>query len=81
LNIEFGIRVFRVHDHGEHGGVGCQLAHHLQALWSELVVEEHHAGDIAAWTVDARHDAKFDRVGAGRENDRNGGRRGFSREH
>src|SRR5262245_7912272 len=75
--IRLGIWVTRVHEHGDHVGLRCQLAQYLEPLWSERVVEERRTGDVAAGTVETRYKTEFDRVVSGGENsrDRRGGHR------
>src|SRR5690242_5452496 len=52
---------------------------HLNLLWYEVVGQDIHARNIAAWTVKARHEAGLNRVDAAGENNWNGRGRCLSR--
>src|SRR5262249_13522950 len=52
--------------------LGTSFAHHSQPFRPECVDDKRHARDVAAGTVETRNETEIDRVGAGRENDRNG---------
>jgi hypothetical protein len=48
-----------------------QFAHHSQSFRPECVDDKRHAGDVAAGTAETRNEPEIDRVGAGREHNRN----------
>src|SRR6516162_2021850 len=45
---------------------------HFQPLWDKLSAKTAHAGDVAAWPTETGYYTVGNRIGLGRENDRNG---------
>ena len=70
IQFQLGIRIVRVHQHGDDRGVGNELVQQLQSLRREQIGEESDARDIAARPVEARDKSVLDRVAAETEDDR-----------
>jgi hypothetical protein len=62
--------------------IGCRdnFFQHLELLGGELDCKDGSAGEVAARPIEARHQAKFDRIGADNKNDRDCLRRGLGGE-
>ena len=60
----------RVHEHGDRGRLGHELAQQLQPLRPQHAAEKADARDVAARPVEAGDEAVPDRVAAGREDNR-----------
>ena len=80
VQLQLGIRIVRVHEHGDDGGIGNELVQQLQSLRREQIGEEGDARDIAARPVEAGDKSVLDRVAAETEDDRYRCGRGLGRE-
>jgi len=70
-------RIARIDEITHRPRLGNQVAQQFEPFRSQCGDGKVHAGHIAARPVEAGNEAEFDRVGAGRENDRNGRGRSF----
>ena len=69
--IGLGVRIARVYEHADHGGVGLGFVQHLQPDRRRGGGKEAHARHIAARPGEAGDEAKLDRVTADGEDDGN----------
>jgi hypothetical protein len=72
-----GLRHVRADKHSHRRRPGDELAQQFQPLGPEVTGDESHAGEVSARPVEAGDEAVADRIAAGCEHDRHGGRRGF----
>ena len=70
LAIDLPARIFRVPEVAHHLHVRVDLAQHLHELRRQRVDHADRAGDVAARMTEAVHQTGSDRIGAGREDDR-----------
>ena len=72
LDLRFRGGIPGVDEEADDGGARGQLAQQFQPFCPECVDKKRHARDVAAGAVQTENEAKFDRIGADRENDRGG---------
>ena len=80
VSLDFWIRIIRVHEQANEGGVGHQFVQQLQLLRRHLHVQRAHSGNIAARSVQAADQPELDRIVGELEDDRNGRGRRFGSE-
>jgi hypothetical protein len=75
-----GIRIVRVHQQGDHAGMGNRLGKELWPLGHQLDCHDADAGEVAAGPGETGDEAVLNRVAAGKEDDRNRRGRVFRRD-
>src|SRR6516162_4883341 len=78
--LELGLGIVRIDEGADHGCVRHQFAQEAELLRVERGREQADAGDVAAWSTNARNETGPDRIGRAVEDDWDFGTRGFCRQ-
>src|SRR5262249_5500543 len=71
IALGFGIRIIRIEQQADHGGVWHERMQQLESLCRKRSDIPAHARCVAAWSVEAGDQAGCDRIDSRRKNDRN----------
>ena len=72
VRLRLGVRIARVHEQGDDAGAGDDFAQQLQALRLQCRGQNADPRRVSAGPVHAGHEAQFDRIAPGSEDDRDG---------